>query len=486
MSLRDRAISSAKWSAISMVSLIGIQFVQGALLARLLHPFELGLASMVSLVATFAELFLDMGLSTAIVQRRNISEGELSSLYWMNAFWGLVIGGCLMAGSGIAAWLFSAPNIQPIICLAAVIFMVIPHGQQYRSLMERELMFETLSKIEVISSCVLFAATLLAATHDGGAYSPIIGALTSATVRTVLLNYYGRALYTPSLHFKFSETRPYLSFGLYQAMTWIVNYLNVNFGGIIAGRILGAVALGGYSLSLNSAVNLPARLNPIFTRVVFPVFSIIQDDRVKLRQNYYKLSGLIALVNFPVVFGLMVIAPHFIYCVFGEKWLWITPVMRVLCLVGAFRCIGNPVESLLMATANVKTNFRFSVAKTVLLLPAIIVGAHLGGAIGVALALLTIEALAFLPIYFVLLRPVLGPSFSDYLKAYIVPLRLTMPMVASVWLASILLDASLSHVMALAIQVLVGAASFGLLIFFDSSVLCREVRGMALHALRKA
>jgi lipopolysaccharide exporter len=486
MSLRAKAISGAKWSAASMVTMIAVQFVQVAILARLLQPHELGLASMASLVATLADMFLDMGLSTAIVQRKNISRTELSSLYWMNVLWGLILGAILLAGSGLAAWFFSAPEVKPIISLAALLFIITPHGQQYHSLMERELMFDSLSKIGFACSPVLFVATLLAATHGCGAYSPVIGALASELTRTVLLNLYGRRLYTPSFHFKFSETRPYLRFGMYQAMDSIIYYLNGNFGGIVAGRALGAVALGGYNLATNCAVNLPSRLNPIFTRVIFPVFAIMQDDQVKLRQNFFKLTGLIALMNFPLVFGLMVISPDFVACVFGEKWLWISPVIKVLCVVGAFRCIGHPVGLLLMATGNVKTSFWFNLTKTIVMMPAIILGAHLGGALGVALALLVVEAAVFLPTYTFKLKPVLGPCFGAYLRACLIPARMTIPMVAVVLVASRILDTlGAGHFLALAVEVCLGAVVFGATFLLDPSLLCGEVRTILLNMVRR-
>jgi len=486
MSLRAKAISGAKWSAASLVAMIAVQFVLVAMLARVLQPHELGLASMASLVATLAEMFLDMGLTTAIVQRKNILKTELSSLYWMNVLWGVALGGVLLAGSGMAALFFSAPELKPIISLAALLFIITPHGQQYHSLMERELMFDTLSKIGFACSPVLFVATLLAAMHGCGAYSPIIGALASELTRTVLLILYGRRLYTPSFHFKFSETRPYLRFGVYQAMDSIIYYLNGNFGGIVAGRVLGAVALGGYNLATNCAVNLPVRLNPIFTRVIFPVFAIMQDDPVKLRQNFFKLTGLIALMNFPLVFGLMVVSPDFVACVFGDKWLWISPVIKVLCVVGAFRCIGHPVGLLLMATGNVKTNFWFNLTKIIVMMPAIIFGAHLGGALGVAIALLAVEAGAFLPTYTLKIKPVLGPCFGAYLRACIVPLRMTIPMIAVVFAASMLLETSAAgHFLALGVEVCLGAAVFGATFLLDPSSLCGEVRTILLNMVRR-
>ncbi|CAE6696699.1 MOP flippase family protein [Paraburkholderia haematera] len=487
MSLREKAISGAKWSAASMISIVSVQFLQVAILAHLLRPGELGLASMVSLVTTLADMFLDMGLSTAIVQRKNVAANELSSLYWLNVLFGAVLGGLLLAGSGLAAWFFSEPELKALVGLAALMFFVSPHGLLYQSLMARELMFDMLSKIEVASSMVLFITTLVAALRGYGAYSPVIGALTAAVCRVVLLNLNGRKLHKPGLRLRFSETRSYLSFGVFQAMDSMVNYLNVNFGGIVAGRALGAATLGGYNLALNCAVNFPARLNPFFTRVLFPVFSIIQDDIAKLRQNYYKLTGFIAMFNFPLVFGLMVVAPDFVVCMFGEKWLWATPVLRVLCLVGAFRCIGNPVASLMMATANIRVSFWFNLTKTTAMLPAIIVGAYLGGALGVAISLLTVEAMMLLPMYRFMLKRVLGPSFGEFCNACFVPLRMTIPMVASVLVVSELLDASsMGHVLKLVTEVTLGAVVFGVTFLLDRSLLCAEIRGIVFKMVRKA
>lgn len=326
----------------------------------------------------------------------------------------------------------------------------------------------------------LFATTLVAATHGYGAYSPVLGILASATCRAVLCNLLGRKLYTHSLRFKFSLTIPHLRFGVYQALDLIVNYLNSNFGGLVTGRLLGAATLGGYNLALNCAVNLPARLYAYFTQLLFPVFSQIQDERAKLRENYYKIMGFLAMLNFPLVFGLMVVAPDFVACVFGAKWRWITPIVQVLCLVGAFRCISSSVAAVLMATGRVKTSFRFNAAKTVAMLPAIIIGARLGGAIGVAAALLAVELAAFVPTYVFMLRPILGPSFKDYLGACFVPLRMTVPMVVVVLLASKFVHAAVGNPAALAAEVGLGALVFGATFLLDRSSLCSELRGIVL------
>ncbi|MFM0716885.1 MOP flippase family protein [Paraburkholderia strydomiana] len=484
MSLREKAISGAKWSATSMVLTVSVQFVQVAILARLLRPAELGLVSMVSLFTTLADMFLDMGLSTAIVQRKNVTTQELSSLYWLNVMFGAVLGGILLAGSGLAAWFFSEPELKSLVGLAALLFFISPHGLQYRSLMERELMFNMLSKIEVASTLMLFVTTVVFAMRGYGAYAPIIGALTGTACRTVMLNVSGRKLHKPAWRFRLADTRSYLGFGVFQAMDAMVFYLNFNFGGIVAGRSLGAATLGGFNLAHNCAVGFPARLNPFFTRVLFPVFSIIQDDTAKLRTNYFKLTGFMAMFNFPLVFGLLIAGPDFVVSMFGAKWLWITPIMQLLCLVGAFRSIGHPVTSLMMATGKIRLSFWFNLAKTATMVPAIIIGAYLGGALGVAFGLLAVEVIAFLPMYLLLIKRVLGPSLGEYLNACFIPLRMTAPMVASVWIASGLLQGAVHPGVKLIVEIALGALVFGATFLLDRSLLCAEIRGIVLKMVR--
>lgn len=119
--------------------------------------------------------------------------------------------------------------------------------------------------------------------------------------------------------------------------------------------------------------------------MLFPAFAKIRDDTEKLRVNFYKLLSVVGIINFPALLGLMVVANNFVPLVFGEKWNSIIPILQLLCVVGLLRSVGNPIGSLLMAKARVDISFKFNVFKTFLFIPAILIGGHLAGAIGVTL-----------------------------------------------------------------------------------------------------
>lgn len=174
------------------------------------------------------------------------------------------------------------------------------------------------------------------------------------------------------------------------------------------------------------------KLNPIITRVLFPAFAKIQDDTEKLRVNFYKLLSVVGIINFPALLGLMVVSNNFVPLVFGEKWNSIIPVLQLLCVVGLLRSVGNPIGSLLMAKARVDISFKFNVFKTFLFIPAIVIGGQMAGAIGVTLGFLLVQIINTILSYFVMIKPVLGSSYRQYILSLWLPFYLSLPTLGSV------------------------------------------------------
>ena len=241
-------------------------------------------------------------------------------------------------------------------------------------------------------------------------------------------------------------------------------------------RILGAGVAGGYNLAYNVAVVPPMKLNPIITRVLFPAFAKIQDDTQKLRVNFYKLLSVVGIINFPALLGLMVVANNFVPLVFGEKWNSIIPVLQLLCVVGLLRSVGNPIGSLLMAKARVDISFKFNVFKTFLFIPAIIVGGQMAGAIGVTLGFLLVQIINTILSYFVMIKPVLGSSYRQYILSLWLPFYLSLPTLAVSYGLGIALQGHLSLGVLLATQIAAGALAFAVMIVLSRHPLVVEMK----------
>jgi len=476
MSLREKTISGAKWSALATVIIIGLGLVQMTVLARIVDNSEFGLLTVSLVIIALADTLSDFGIANSIIQRKEISRLELTTLYWLNVGLGLVVFAVVFSLSDFIAGVLHTPALSPLIKTLSFAFIIIPHGQQFRALMQKELEFSKIGSIETISVLAGFSVTVSAAMYYPFAMTAIVGYLVNTVVRTSLFGFFGRRIYRPGFHFSLNSVGSNLKFGAWLTADSIINYLNTNLSTLVLARILGAAAAGGFNLAYNLAVVPPAKLNPIITRVLFPAFAKIQDDTNKLRVNYYKLVSMVGIINFPILLGLLVVADAFVRLVFGERWLFITPVLQLLCVVGLLRAIGNPVGSLLMAKARMDISLKFNLFKTVLFIPAILIGGKLNGVMGVTAGFLSIQIINTVLTYFVLLKPILGSSYREYIYSIWLPFRLSLPTVLMSGGLGYFFSGHLPFTALLILQVVAGVAAFVLMLLFSREPLVLEIK----------
>ncbi len=459
----------------STLSTIGIGFLQMTLLARIIDTHQFGLLTIAMVIILLADTLSDFGLSNSIIQRKEISEVELSTLYWINIFIGLTVFTVVFSCSGLISGLLKQPDLKVLIQVLSLAFLIIPHGQQFRALLQKELEFAKIGLTETLAVTLGFLVTIVAAWYKPEAITAIWGYLAMVSVRTLMFSWYGRKKYKPRFHFSFRTITSNLKFGAYLTADSLINQLNSNVATAVLSRTLGAAITGGYNLAYNVAVMPPTKLNPIITRVLFPAFSKIQDDQEKLRTNFYKLLSLVGLLNFPSLLGLLVVAENFVLFMFGEKWRFVTPILQVLCVVGLLRSIGNPIGSLLMAKARVDISFKFNVVKLFMFIPAIWFGAKMAGGFGASLGFLSVQVLNTWLSYFILIRPILGKSYKEYLYSIWMPFRMALPTLVVAWGVGFL-SASLALPVLLALQIAAGALVFLIAILISRDPLIVEMK----------
>ena len=476
MSLREKTLNGAKWSAIATVIIIGLGLIQMTVLARIIDNHQFGLLTVSLVIIALADTLSDFGIANSIIQRKVIGYLELTTLYWLNVGLGMVVCVVMFLLSGTIASVLNNPELAPLIKTLSLAFVVIPHGQQFRALMQKELAFNKIGMIETSSVLAGFTFTVVSAHFWPLALTAILGYLVNSTLRTLLFGYFGRRIYRPGLHFSLASVSSNLRFGAWLTADSIINYLNTNLSTLVLARTLGAGVAGGFNLAWNVAVVPPIKLNPIITRVLFPAFAKIQDDSEKLRVNFYKLLSVVGIINFPVLLGLMVVSNNVVPLVFGEKWNGIIPVLQLLCIVGLLRSVGNPIGSLLMAKARVDISFKFNVFKTFLFIPAIFIGGHQAGAIGVTLGFLLVQVINTILSYFVMIKPVLGSSYRQYMLSLWLPLYLSLPTLVVSYALDVMLRSQLSPGALLGIQVAAGALAFAAMIVVSRHPLVVEIK----------
>lgn len=427
LSLRSRVLGATKWTTASVALSFAAQFVQYMVLARVLAPSEIGEIAIVTVVMGLADLFVGMGITQSIVQRRRVTSWELSSLYWLNLAAAVVIGVVVFGASRAVAGFFGDPKAVALIQLASVLFVVSAFGQVARAQLEKYLLFQAVAVAEVAGSVTLLLASTALALVGLGAASAIWALLVAAIVRNALYRAAARRLFRLRWHFAFAETRRFLRFGLLQSVDSVINYVQNNLSTVATGRFVSTAAMGGYNLSYNLAVNTPAKINPIITRVMFPVFSAMQRDAARMRSGYETVNVAVGVASVPALAAVALLARPVLVALYGEQWAAYAPVLAVLCGVGALRAFGNPVGFIVMATDNMRLGVAVNGLKALFTVPAILVGGYLGGAFGAALGVGAAQVFGF-GVSAAVLKGAIRLPVRRYLWSSAVPVLLALPM----------------------------------------------------------
>ena len=356
-----KAASGVKWTSFSAIVITIVQFAKLPIIARLLKPEDFGLMAMVTVVIGFAHAFADMGISNAIIHRQDANDNELSSLYWLNIFAGIVIFALIIIVSPLIVSFYNQPRLRVLIFLAAFNFLIIPIGQQFQVLYQKELKFEQLAKIEVVTTITSSIIAITTAYLGQGVFALIWGQLSHSICKSTLLVKLDWTNWHPKLHFRNADLTNYLQFGIYQLGERSINYFSANIDYLVIGRFLSPETLGVYTFAYQLVTMPLARINPILTKVAFPIFAKKQNDNAALSQGYLSMIKLLALIALPVQVLLAVSSPIVIPTIFGSQWISAVPLIQILTIVGILKTIGNPSGSVILAKGKVDLSFKWNI-----------------------------------------------------------------------------------------------------------------------------
>jgi O-antigen/teichoic acid export membrane protein len=408
-------VSGVKWTSASSFVTALLALVQTAILAHLLTPSDFGLVAAAVIVVGFGQAYADVGLSQAIIARQTTDRAVLSSLYWTNVLAGVVVFGLVLAATPLFVAFFDEPRLGSLLPVAALVFLVTPIGYQFQILLQRDLAFSRLAKIEVAAAVVGLAVAVATATGGAGAYALVWSSLARAGAMTVLLVGLGFRAWRPALHLRRADLGGYMGFGLYQMGERSINYLSANVDYLLIGRFLGVEALGFYSIAYQLVTKPLFQLNPVLTRVAFPAFAKRQDDLAALRRGYEQVIRLIGFLVIPLLTGLAVSAPAFVPFVLGDGWDESVRLVQILCLLGILKSLMNPVGSLLLARN--RPDLGFNVNAGALLVTIVALSAATAWGVTAVAAANTAVTAATFAVWMLVLERVVGFGWRDYRSA---------------------------------------------------------------------
>lgn len=372
-----------KWNFASQAGQQATQLLTTVILARLLAPAEFGLVAMATVVIGFVNLFKDLGTSAAIIQNREIADDLLSSVFWINVAFGALGTAVLAAAAPLVAMYYHEPRVTALLRVLALNFVVSGLSILQQALFERRLQFNILARVEVAGVFFGAVAGIGSAIAGFGVWALVAQSLTTVSVISILLWYF--SAWRPRLLFRWQEIRGISGYSLNIVGFNTFNYFSRNADYLLIGRFLGATSLGIYMLAYRMMLYPLQSITTVIGRVMFPAYSQLQDDDSRFRSAYLRTAAMIALVTFPMMVGIWIVAEPFVLSIFGPKWAQAIPLIRILAIVGMAQSIGATVGAIYQAKGRTDAMFRWGVFAGLLCVVGFGVGLR-WGVLGVAVA----------------------------------------------------------------------------------------------------
>jgi PST family polysaccharide transporter len=396
MSLRKSAISGVKWSGISLLGRRILSLLTTIILARLLSPSDFGLVAMAAVLIGFIELFQDLGTASAVIQRKDPSQALLASLFWLNAGFGFAAMLVLYLASPLAGAFYREPQVIPVMQVLSLSFLLSGLSNLQKSLLERNLEFDKLARIEIGTTLFATLVGITAALLGHGVWSLVYQMLAGNVVGTLLL--WSASGWRPSWQFEWPEIRSVMGFSLNLTGASIFNYFARNADKFLIGRFLGSEDLGYYDLAYR-LMQIPLQgISAVVGRVMFPLYSRMQDDAGQFGRTYLKVASAIALISFPLMLGLTALAGPFVLTLFGAVWMPVIPLLLILAPVGALQSIGTTVGSIYLAKGRTDWALWWTIGAGLLIVLAFVLGLP-WGILGVTASYAIMNVLLTYPAY---------------------------------------------------------------------------------------
>jgi O-antigen/teichoic acid export membrane protein len=381
--LRSRVLGGLGWTGASEIVMQIVRMLAAITLARLLAPEAYGLAALALVFSSFVVVFSDLALGAAIVQRKQLTEDDRSTAFWISIAVGAVftVLGVLVARP--LAHFYGEDALGPLCAALSATFLITAVSTTHEALLLREMNFATTERRMMIATLAGAAVGVAVGLWQRNAWAIIAQQLAQAVVSTALL--WRWSPWRPKLRFSWISARELGSFSGFVVGHRLLYYAHRNADNILIGRFVGTAALGAYSLAYNVMLQPLARIAGPVQKVLWPAMSEMQDEPERMAAAWVRVVRLLGMITVPALFGMIVVAHEFVHVVLGPKWAQAATLIQILAWVGVLQALQSINTDILQARGKASKVLRF----TVIFAGAHVVGFVIGlqwGVVGVAAA----------------------------------------------------------------------------------------------------
>jgi teichuronic acid exporter len=409
------AVKGVFWSSANSVIPSLISAGVFLITSRILGPLEFGLVGFAAGIGSFAALAVPIGFGDALIQRSDLDDGHLTSVFWLCL--GAAVGAMIVL-SVIAipvATAYHEPILKILVPLLATKTLFDAIGVVPSALLARRMSFALVTVRTTVASVVAALVCLILLALNFGIWALAISQLSASAAGSIAALFSAR--WMPSRAPSRQAVRELSRYGVFASGTRLLQFIYPEQ--VLIGALLGPFAVGLYGFARRIFGILSDLIAGSLNAVSRSLFASLQSEREKLREAFSIATFASSAVSFPIFVGLAVVAPDLVPLAFGAKWVPAIIPLQGLCILGLITSIGIIQSSLITSQGRADWWFYYLFAKQVLLLATIGLTYRFGVA-GVVWGMV-VASLLIWPVTTVKTAQISGISYLNYVRSFASP-----------------------------------------------------------------
>lgn len=371
-SLKKKAASGMVWTALQKYSTIGIHFISGIILARLLTPYDYGCIGMLSIFMVLADAFIDGGFGSALIQKKRPTQVDYSTIFWWNCGMAMLMYVILFMCAPAISRFYDTPILCDVLRVQGLVLFVNSFTLIQRNQLRKTLNFKLLSIVTITTTIMALVVTVFMAYKGFGVWALVTQNLIIAAIPSFV--FWISVKWRPQWMFSWQSFKELFGFGFYMFMTHLINNFSQKIQGLLIGKVYNPATMGYYSKAESTEKLASTSISGIMTQVTYPLYAEVQDNKAALANMIRRLTMTLAFITFPLMFILLLCAKPIFVLLYSDRWIQSVPYFQVLCLAGLAGCLQAVNLQSISAIGKSKTMFVWTLLKRAVGIGAVVLG----------------------------------------------------------------------------------------------------------------
>jgi lipopolysaccharide exporter len=354
--IQANVAKSSVYLMVQRFSIRAVSFVKTIILARLLFPSDFGLFGLATLTIATIEALTQTGYSQAVIQKKEVSDDELNAIWTFQMVLYLTLGVVTMfVIAPIAGHVFNNQSLPLLVSCLSLTLIIRAFDNVGMVMWLKQMRYDKQFWYDVIPAIIEIIMAIVLALVLKNVWALVISTLIGRSC--FLVGSYVFHPFRPKIYFSKKLLFPFLKYGKWLGLAGIVSFVASRFDQMVLGVNLDTSELGHYVIAMSLGTLPATELAKAFSTILFPLYSKYSLNKGELLNVYNRVTKVIASVAIPATFGLLVLAANFVLVIYGPKWLAMTLVVKLFCLLGIVKTIDYLIAPLTLGSGKSKIAF---------------------------------------------------------------------------------------------------------------------------------